>query len=156
MVAETPRGAASLAARLIGTWELRSREDHTAGGTRRIDPALGPDPLGILMYDRSGHFAAQFMKRERDGAPAAIAVGAIDPNNSRARDGYDAYFGVYSVHEPSGTVTQRLVGALSADNVGQTLTRAMAVEGDELTIHLDTVTIDGEPITRVLRWQRVG
>ena len=108
------------------------------------------------MYDRSGHFAAQFMKRERDSAPAAMAVGGRTPNNSRARDGYEAYFGVYTVDDKRGTVTQRLVGALSAENVGQTLTRAMAVDGDELTVRLDTTTIDGEPITRVLRWRRVG
>jgi hypothetical protein len=108
------------------------------------------------MYDRGGHFAAQFMKRERDGSAAATAAGAATPNNSRARDGYDAYFGVYTVDDERGTVTQRLVGALSGENVGQTLTRAMAVDGDELTIRLDTTTIDGEPIMRVLRWRRVG
>jgi hypothetical protein len=39
---------------------------------------------------------------------------------------------------------------LSAANVGQVLTRAMSVEGDTLTIALDTATADGEPVTRTL------
>jgi hypothetical protein len=63
---------------------------------------------------------------------------------------------VDSVDDTRGTVTQRLVGALSPENVGHTLTRAMTVNGDELTIQLDTTTIQGELITRLLRWRRVG
>lgn len=140
---------------LIGTWELTAREDFTAGGERRFDPALGADPVGILVYDRTGHFAAQFMKRDRSRVPGAEAAIAA-PNNSSARGGYDAYFGSYTVDDARGTVTQRLVGALSPENVGLVLTRAMAVVGDELTIRLETATGSGEPITRTLRWRRVG
>jgi hypothetical protein len=140
---------------LIGTWELLAREDHTASGERRIDPSLGGDPIALLVYDRAGHFAAQFMKRDRSGAPPAeVAVAA--PNNSSAWGGYDAYFGRYTVDDARGTVTQRLVGALSPENVGHVLTRAMVVLGDELTIRLETATASGEPVTRTLRWRRVG
>lgn len=39
---------------LIGTWELTSRTDTAADGSVRVDPALGPDPVGLLIYDRSG------------------------------------------------------------------------------------------------------
>ncbi len=144
-----------LSTTLIGTWELLSREDRTPAGERRIDPSLGADPIALLVYDRSGHFAAQFMKRDRrpGSEPVAASAGA---NNSRARDGYDAYFGTYSVDDRDGTVTQRLLGALSPENVGQVLTRTMVVEGDTLSIRLETSTTDGEPIVRTLRWKRVG
>ena len=140
---------------LIGTWRLVSREDRTASGERRIDPALGADPIALLVYDRGGNFAAQFMKRDRrtDGA-APAASGA--PNNSRAVGGYDAYFGSYSVDDAAGTVTQRLVGALSAQNVGLVLTRSMQVSGDELVIQLETASADGTPVVRTLRWTRAG
>ena len=74
---------------LIGTWRLVSREDRTASGERRIDPGLGADPIALLVYDRGGNFAAQFMKRDRRSAPAA--TGASSPNNSQAVGGYDAY-----------------------------------------------------------------
>ncbi|HEU4988279.1 MAG: lipocalin-like domain-containing protein [Gemmatimonadota bacterium] len=139
---------------LIGTWELASREDRTASGALRADPTLGPDPVALLYYDASGHFAAQFMKRDRSDSPVeAAAAGA---NNSRARGGYDAYFGTYTVNDAEGTVTQTLTGALSPENVGMTLTRAMDVHGDELVIRLDTTALSGEPVTRTLRWRRVG
>ena len=77
---------------LIGSWELLSREDHTSSGERRIDASLGENPVALLIYDRRGHFAAQFMKRDRDLALDADAPSGA-PNNSQARGGCDAYFG---------------------------------------------------------------
>jgi hypothetical protein len=152
MESRSPR---PLSEALVGTWELIAREDRTRTGERRFDPALGADPVGLLVYDRTGHFAAQFMKRERSRLPEAeVAIAA--PNNSSARGGYDAYFGLYSVDDAAGTVTQRLIGALSQENVGLVLTRAMTVADDELTIRLETATGSGEPITRTLRWRRIG
>jgi hypothetical protein len=140
---------------LLGTWRLVSREDRTASGERRIDPALGADPIALLVYDRGGNFAAQFMKRDRRtdaGVPAASGL----PNNSRAVGGYDAYFGSYTVDDAAGTVTQRLQGALSPENVGLVLTRSMQVSDDELVIQLDTASADGTPVVRTLRWRRAG
>jgi hypothetical protein len=146
--------ARPLSETLPGTWELLSRVDRTASGERRVEPSLGEDPVALLYYDRSGHFAAQFMKRDRstvvDDAPAAGA------NNSRARGGYDAYFGSYAVNDAEGTVTQRLLGALSAENVGLVLTRGMTVEGDRLTIEVETTSPEREPLVRTLTWKRVG
>ena len=139
---------------LIGTWRLVSREDRTASGERRVDPGLGADPVALLVYDRGGNFAAQFMKRDRRSPPAA--TGASAPNNSQAVGGYDAYFGSYTVDDAAGSVTQRLLGALSAENVGMMLTRSMRVSGDELVIQLDTASADGTPVVRTLRWTRAA
>lgn len=145
----------TLSTALIGTWELLSREDYTHAGERRIDPALGANPIALLFFDKRGHFAAQFMKRER-GAAAEAEPSNPAPNNSRARGGYDAYFGTYNVNDANGAVTTRLVGALSRENAGQLFTRTMSVAGDELTIHLETASASGEAIIRTLRWRRVG
>jgi hypothetical protein len=141
---------------LIGTWELASREDRTPGGQRVVEPSLGQDPIALLIYDRSGHFAAQFMRRRRDPGAREEGASAGARNNSRARDGYDAYFGTYTVDDADGTVTQTLVGALSPENVGMVLTRAMSVVGDRLTIRLETSAASGDPVIRTLEWTRVG
>lgn len=82
--------------------------------------------------------------------------GQAVPNNSRAQGGYDAYFGTYTVDDARGTVTQRLSGALSAENVGQVLTRSMIVDDDTLTIEVQTAASDGEPVTRTLIWRRAA
>ena len=137
---------------LNGTWRLESREDRTASGERRIDTGLGANPIALLVYDRGGNFAAQFMKRDRRSAPAASSPSR--PNNSQAIGGYDAYFGSYTVDDAAGTVTQRLLGALSAENVGMVLTRSMRVSGDDLLIQLQTASADGTPVVRTLRWTR--
>jgi len=108
----------------------------------------------ILIYDRAGHFAAQFMKRDRT---TAVPDGPRDAkNNSRAQGGYDAYFGTYTIDDEQGTVTQELLGALSAENVGSVLTREMTVRGDTLIIEMDTTSSTGTTVTRTLTWKRVG
>jgi hypothetical protein len=144
----------SLADRLVGSWELLSRLDRTGTGEQRVEPSLGSDPVAFLVFDRAGHFAAQFMKRDRGGAEDAPASTA-SKNNSRARGGYDAYFGTYEVEPDGRMVSTLLVGALSQENVGQVFRRQMSVEGATLVIELDTTTAAGEPVRRTLRWKRV-
>lgn len=148
-------GDVPLSQALVGSWRLLSREDRTASGERRVDPALGEDPHALLVYDRGGNFAAQFMKRVRTPEEPGISRGAA-ANNSRAVNGYDAYFGTYTVNDSTATVTQTLVGALAPENVGLVVSRAMRVVGDELVIQLQTTSVDGAPVVRTLRWQRVA
>jgi hypothetical protein len=146
--------ADALSATLPGTWQLLSRIDVTSSGERRPEQSLGEDPIALLIYDRSGHFAAQFMRRDRSVDAPDGPSGT--KNNSRAQAGYDAYFGTYTIDDEKGTVTQHLRGALSRENVGAELTRAMEVQGDTLVIRLETTATDGTTITRTLTWQRVG
>jgi len=146
--------SALLSAALPGTWRLVSRIDTTASGERRAEPALGEDPIALLIYDRNGHFAAQFMRRDRSVEVPDGPSGAA--NNSRAQGGYDAYFGTYTVDDAQGTVTQRLLGALSREHVGAVLTRAMQVQGDTLIIKLETNAADGTSVVRTLTWHKVG
>jgi len=147
-------GGPPLSTTLPGTWQLLSRIDVTATGERRLEPSLGEDPLALLIYDRSGHFAAQFMRRDRSVDIPDGPSGA--KNNSRAQGGYDAYFGTYTIDDEQGTVTQHLLGALSRENVGVVLTRAMEVQGDTLVIGLETTAADGAAVKRTLTWRRVG
>lgn len=126
----------------------------TRDGKPHPDPMLGEDPVALLIYDRTGHFSAQFMKKDRSTAVQAPTAGG--KNNTLAQNGYDAYFGKYSVDDRNGTVTQELMGSLSAANVGMVLTRAMEVRGDTLVIKLETTAVDGTPIVRTLTWKRAA
>src|SRR5262245_56908835 len=131
----TPPKPMPLSATLPGTWQLLSRIDLTASGERRPEPSLGEDPHALLIYDRGGNFAAQFMRRDCSVDVPDGPSGAR--NNSRAQGGYDAYFGSYTIDDENSTVTQRLTAALSREHVGAVLTRVMKVEGDALAITLD-------------------
>lgn len=97
------------------------------------------------------------MRRDRaTGVTADLESGISGLNNSRAINGYDAYFRKYMVDEDTHLVTQTLEGALAAENVGMVVTRPMEVDGDELTLCLPTTAVDGEPVTRTLKWRRVA
>lgn len=144
--------AEALAERMIGTWSLVSRIDRARDGTVRPNSALGSDPLAMLTYTRD-RFSAQFMKRDRSAASAA--TGGSGQNNTIAIGGYDAYFGTYRV-VGDGVVLHRLEAALACGNVGLEVERTLAVDGDRLTIVLETATQDGEPVTRTLTWDRIG
>jgi hypothetical protein len=143
----------SLSSGLPGTWLLQSRIDTTRDGRRHPDGLLGEDPVALLIYDRTGHFSAQFMKRDRSAVEQAAPANA--KNNTQAQGGYDAYFGTYRVDDTNGTVTQQLMGSLSPGNVGMVLTRGMDVQGDTLLITLETTAADGTSVTRTLTWQRL-
>lgn len=142
-----------LSADLKGTWWLESRIDVGPDGSPHPDPSLGDDPVALLFYDDTGHFAAQFMKRDRSADVETAAVAGA--NNTLAQGGYDAYFGTYRVDDDTGEVTQELLGSLSAANVGMVLTRRMEVVGDRLVIALDTTAADGLAVTRTLTWRRL-
>ncbi|MEZ5318732.1 MAG: lipocalin-like domain-containing protein [Vicinamibacterales bacterium] len=147
---------APLSKRIVGSWELTFREDRDAQGLVHPDPGLGPDPVGLLVYDAGGRFSAQFMMRDRSAVTDRDVASVSGRNNTRAVNGYDAYFGRYTVDDVTGTVTQILEGALASDNVGVVVTRRMTVTGDGLELRLPTTALDGTPVIRTLRWRRVA
>ena len=148
-----PAPTADLARAMLGIWKLKTRIDLDASGRRRIDPALGPDPLGVLCF-APGYFAAQFMRRDRSSAlPAQDAVPTL--NNSAAVGGYDAYFGTYVFDPEAGTVATTLEASVSPSNIGKTFVRHIRVHAEELIIQLETTAADGAPVTRTLRFSRL-
>jgi hypothetical protein len=154
MASVASTGTPQLSVQLPGTWRLLSRIDIDDTGKRVPDPALGSAPVALLFYDRTGNFAAQFMNPDRN-QPFAEGP-AIAKNNTQAIGGYDAYFGEYEVDDATGVVTQKLLGSLSKQNVGATISRMMTVAGDSLVIKLETVAWNGAPVTRTLTWERIG
>jgi lipocalin-like protein len=149
-----PPVTANLASKILGIWMLKSREDMDTEGQILTDPFLGPDPIGILCFGPS-HFAAQFMKRDRsdeENAPQRVSA----ENNTAAVNGYDAYFGTYSVDETAGTLATHLEGSISPDNIGKTYIREVRVVGNELIVQLKTTAVDGVAITRTNTFSRIG
>jgi hypothetical protein len=149
-----PPLTANLASKILGTWMLRSREDVNAGGQILIDPFLGRDPIGILCFGPT-HFAAQFMKRDRSDEER-VPQRVQDRNNTAGVNGYDAYFGTYSVDQAAGTLSTHVEGSISPINIGKTYVRDVRVVGNELLIQLKTTAVDGIAITRTNTFHRIG
>ena len=152
--ASLPPPIANLGTAILGIWKLKSREDIDATGQVHIDPFLGRDPLGILCFGPT-HFAAQFMKRDRSRQENMLHRVQAE-NNTVGVDGYDAYFGTYSIDEIAGTLTTHLEGSISPANIGATYIRDARVVGDELFIRLQTSALDGTAITRTNTFSRIG
>lgn len=141
-----PAPTPDLATAMLGLWRLVSREDHDAAGKRHIDPILGADPLGMLSFSR-GRFAAQFSRRDRNAPGAGAGSGA---NNSAAVDGYDAYFGRYTLDAAAGTISLTIDGSVASANVGKSFGRDVRVLDGRLVIQLGTTTPTGVAVTRRL------
>jgi hypothetical protein len=149
-----PPPTTNLSAVILGIWKLNSRKDVDDAGQVRIDPFLGQDPLGTLCFGPS-HFAAQFMKRDR--SPQENVSQRIQAtNNTVGVNGYDAYFGTYSVDEIAGTLTTHIEGSIFPANVGSTYVRDVRVMDNELIVQLHTTAVDGTIITRTNTFFRMG
>jgi Lipocalin-like domain len=148
------RDSPHLQSQLIGTWRLISRVVTTADGIVVRDPGLGAAPMGYLIYDSSGHVAVQIMKTDRSSVIDCSLSTPAPSNNSQSVNGYDAYFGTYTIDEAHHTVTHHLEGALDATDVGKSLVRYFQVSADKLAIIVHTSSLQGEQI-RTVNWERV-
>lgn len=157
---EPARSASSVRAQLIGSWLLVSRQSRRANGEVEADAGLSTTPIGILIYDQSGHVAAQLSRRDRTLAilagecQAAITTKGT-PDTAQTILGYDAYFGTYKVNENEGTVIHHLEAALFPGDIGKDIERHFTISGDQLTITFNTTTHEGVKVTRTLIWQRM-
>lgn len=117
------------------------------------DPNLGEAPVAYLMYDSTGHMAVQLMKLNRSAAVECAQSSAAPSNNTQNVNGYDAYFGAYSVDQKNQTVTHHVEGALAAGDIGKNLIRHFQLSGDTLILTVPAASPDGRQVT--LRWARV-
>jgi hypothetical protein len=157
---ESKATGTSFRAQLIGGWRLVSRQSRRTDGEPVTDPGLSTVPQGILIYDQSGHVAAQLSRRDRTVAMigeecqiAATRKGT--PDTAQTLLGYDAYFGTYTIDERSGTVTHHLEAALFPGDIGKDILRHFTIAGDRLIISFDTTTREGVRVTRTLTWERL-
>lgn len=147
-------GAISGTGELVGTWRLISRVVRLEDGTAVQDPGLGKTPTGYLIYDSSGHMAVQLMRLDRAVSIDCGTSGPAPSDNSQSVNGYDAYFGSYTIDKTRHTVTHHLEGALAATDVGKNLVREFQVSGDKLIITVRTNSPKQKQI-RTLTWERV-
>jgi hypothetical protein len=151
----------ALIEQLASGWRLVSRvTTTTADGKVLVDPGLSGTPNGVLIYDRSGHVAAQLSRPGRkvemlgDECRAAEKVKGTN-DTAQTILGYDAYFGTYTVDAKAGVVTHHLESALFPGDIGKDIKRNFSISGDTLTIKFPTTTSDGTSVVRTLVWTRM-
>ena len=141
-----------LAARLIGNWTLVTFEAVSGGQT---EYPWGPDVVGLLMYDRAGHMAAQVMKTGRPlFASGAQGRGTIE-EVSAAFTGYAAYYGTYSVDERAAVVTHHVAASMFPNWVRSDQRREVSFEEGRLTLSTPPTLYQGAERIFRLVWKRL-
>ena len=118
----------------IGTWLLQFIESRSESGEWVVSDVLGPDPLGILIYDEHRNMAAQLARRDR-------SIPDAEDSPAELVNGYVAYFGTYEVDSTAGTVSHHRSAHNNAELGHLTVVRYFEFDGDMLTL---TVAPDRE------------
>jgi len=106
--------------RLIGSWKQVSSEEALPDGS-----VVQLDEVALLTYDRSGHMSGQAMRRSEPKQ-------RIPSDSTYQSNGYDAYFGTFTVDEEKHTVTHHVEGSVARQLVGKDLVRSYSFDGDRL------------------------
>ncbi len=138
----------------VGTWKLVSYEIKTADGGSMYP--IGPNGMGILMYDAQGHMAVQLMQRDRPSfAQADVRLGTPDEIKA-AFGGYFAYFGQYEVDEAGGVVTHHVEGCLVPNWIGGDQKRFYAFSANRLVLKTPPSQLGGVTGIQTLVWERIA
>jgi hypothetical protein len=140
--------------RLIGTWQLITVEGRLPDG-RRNSP-YGQNPLGMLIYDRSGNMAVQLMDRDRLSFMSADLKGGTAQEAKAALDGAAMYFGTYETDERSDTVCHHIQGSVFPNWIGTVQRRKAAMEGNRPRLSTGPLLMGGSESELVLEWRRVA
>src|SRR5215469_6233743 len=147
-------GDSSEADRLIGTWGLvemvHLRPD---GGTTTSE--FGAGPRGTIVYDRSGHMAAQI---SYDSRPTFHDPNGPTPEEGFAAfDSYLAYAGTYTYDPTRHIVTHHVEISLNPSIVGQNLSREVQMSGDRIVLLTPPGKVkNGEQVRYQLTWSRLS
>ena len=139
---------------ILGAWQLELRTVRDANGEMLLDPVLGKQPLGRLVYDASSHMALQMMRQPRAQA-ISVPPNPRDSNNPRIVLGYDSYFGTFQVNAAAGTITHHVEGSLFPEDLGKDFQRSFSIEGDTFTLSFTSKSPEGSDVTRTLRFRRL-
>lgn len=150
--AEAPVGVAK---QLVGTWKLVSVEERDGSGKLVVPLDFGAEPVGMLMYDTTGHMAAQAGRRDRARLETEDVHRAPAEQAKAAFTGYAAYFGTYEVNERERIVIHHVEGSMLPNWEGGDQRRKFTLAGDTLILEPPAFQAKGEKRARRLTWQRV-
>jgi lipocalin-like protein len=131
----------SLKEQLVGTWTLVSWEQVLKDGTKQQD--FGANPKGVTSFDANGNFFVMFARPDLPKI-AATERTKVTPEEARAINvGSIAYFGTYTVDEPTKTVTLRIESSTFPNQLGIQSKRVItSLTADELK-YTNTTVVGG-------------
>ena len=146
--------ARSVTEQFAGTWQLVSWKIEQANG-QLMDPSLGPDPRGWIMYHPGGHMSVVLMRPDRPNFASDNLMEATPEEVEAAFAGYVSYCGSYEVNERERFVIHRIELSWFPNLIGTEQKRFFAFAGDRLTLETPPLTLLGDAQVHRLVWQRL-
>ena len=144
--------SAQAAGDLVGLWRLVSCESRD--GTRVVLHPFGERPVGQISYDAGGNMSTLLMKPARPLFASGDRRRGTSAEVRAAFEGFDAYFGTYSVDTVRGTVTHHVMGSAYPNWVGQDQLRYYKIDRTRLVLSTPPFQLGGRPLTTICEWER--
>lgn len=145
--------AEDLASSVVGAWRLISCKVERSDGS--VQDLYGPSPLGLLMYDKTGHMSVHLQKPDLPKCGTQDRRKCPDSQARLAFDNYGGYWGRYEVKTSEKVVFHHVEGASTPDWIGTSQKRFVAISGNRLTITAPAQQVAGFESTVVLVWERI-
>lgn len=136
----------SLKDEITGTWTLVSEHFIDKDG-RRIE-RFGSNPKGLVIYDRSGRFAAIFLRSDLPMFAGNSPMTGTAEENRAVVQGSRAIFGTWRVDEADRSYTVLVEGSVFPNLEGQELKRDVSLAGDEMKLCSEVNRILGCAVLR--------
>ena len=119
--------AQSLKQQAIGTWTLVSVKVGDG------EP-YGPSPHGVMFLDAGGRFSVAIVRAGIAKFASNNRTTGTDVENAAAVHGSLNYFGTYSIDESDKSITVKIEASSYPNFEGVSQKRALAANGDEMTV----------------------
>jgi hypothetical protein len=142
----------SLKERIVGTWDLVSNYAARQDGSR-LD-AFGPNPTGRYMLDATGRFSYMIYGSGRPRFASNNRREGSPEENKAAVQGMIAFFGTYTVDEPTRTVTWHVEQCSFPNWEGSERKTNVTLNGDDLSYTADPIPSSAGPYIPHVTWKR--
>jgi hypothetical protein len=125
---------------IVGTWTLVRAWVERDGKTTQ---PLGPNPLGYIMFDSSGHFSYNFMRADLPKFASNNRETGTPEENKAVVVGNISAFGAYAINPDDASVTLRIVGSSFPNWNGTVQRRLIEISGEQLKYTNPAASIGG-------------
>ena len=119
---------------------------------KKVD-VLGPNPMGMLVFDAAGHYTTQVMRSDLPKFAIADRSKATPEESQAVIRGFMALFGTYTVSDPN-TIKLHVVGSMLPNWDGVDQQRLFVIKGDELEL-TNSTNSSGDASVHAF-WKRVA
>ena len=119
---------------VIGSWSLRSSERTFSAG--RKDYHFGKNPVGRIVYDKTGRMSAFVSRPDRKTslAPGMDLDNAPEDELRGIVTGFSAYIGTFEVDEANQMIIHHVKAHVNPASSGTDMRRAFHFEGNNLVL----------------------